>query len=141
MLLRYQPGANSSSQMFIQESCDFNRVDIFSALQKSASQSRYCVRVCLDQVCEDLCESYLVFEGRNGLRIVWQQCRQRVKVIVINLRDIRVRDNNEWKVSKSLYSMCEPNWEEREGKVGGGKQRVGREWRSSVPWETAVSKM
>lgn len=56
-----------------------------------------------------------------------------MEVVVVDLRDVRIRDNNEREVSEGLDSMCESNWEEREGEVCRRKQRVGREWRSSVP--------
>lgn len=62
--------------MLIQEPGDFKRVDVFSALQETASKCGYRVRVRLDQVCEDRCESYLVFQGGYGLCIVGKESRQ-----------------------------------------------------------------
>lgn len=108
--------------MLIQESRHFDRINVLPTLQKAPSQCGYRVGVCLDQVRKDRCESYLVFECGYGFSIIWQQSRQRVEVIIVDLRDVGIRDNYEWEVSKSLYSMCEPNREEGEGEVCGGKQ-------------------
>ena len=62
MLFSDQPRPNSRSQMLIQESCYDLRADIFSAFEKATRQSRYCLRVCFYEFCEDCCESDLVLE-------------------------------------------------------------------------------
>jgi hypothetical protein len=62
-----------------------------------------------------------------------------MEVVVVNLRDVRVRDNDERKVSKSLYSVCESNWEEGEGEVCGREQSFCRERWSTVSAGNCIS--
>lgn len=81
--------------MFVQEACDIAWTDVFPGLQEPPSQDAYSVRVCLDEISHDLCELDLVLEGRDLVFSPWQQRRQAVYVIRVDLRDVGVRDDDE----------------------------------------------
>lgn len=84
--------------MLVQEACNLVGADVFPAFEKTAGKSRDRMCVCLDELCEHRCKLDLVFEVGNGLGVVGEQGRQRMEVVVVDLRYIRVGDDDEWQI-------------------------------------------
>lgn len=41
-----------------------------------------------------------------------------MQVIVVDLRDMRIRNDDEGQIAKALYAMCQAGREEGQGEVG-----------------------
>lgn len=102
MLLGYQSGADSGSQMLFEKFGDFGGVDILPTFQKSSCQNRYSICMGLDKVGHDIGKLDLLLHSCNSPLLVREEGRKRVHIIVINFRNVRVRHDNKRKISECL---------------------------------------
>lgn len=118
VLLGDEARADARAQVRVEEVSHFGRRNITAALEEAFSEDGNRVLVRMHEVGEDLSEADLGIEVGNGSVFPWQQCRQRVQVVVVYLADIRVRYYDEGQVTQGLDSVGKPNGEQGEGKVG-----------------------
>ena len=53
-------------------------------------------------------------------------------IIVVDARDMRIGDDNKWKVAESLYTMREADRYKRQGEVCGGEEGLSSEGWAAV---------
>jgi hypothetical protein len=93
--------------------------------------------VSLDKLGKDVCKLDFIVERGNGPAIlgrvqIWEKDGEGMDIIVVNARDVRIRNDNEGEVAKSLDAVGEADGEERERKVGRREEGVGCERRTAV---------
>ena len=106
MLLSDQACANPSPQVLIQEFRHIGRVYVFAAFQESLRKCGNGIRVCLHQVCHHISELLFLLRSRDPLLVPWQESGKGVQVVVVDLRNMRVRDHDEGQIPETLYAVC-----------------------------------
>jgi len=60
-------------------------------------------------------------------------------IVIVNFRDLRVRDDDEGKIAERFDAMSKSSWKERKRKVCGTEQRLFGKRRSSMSAEVCQS--
>jgi hypothetical protein len=72
----------------------------------------------LDEICEDVSELVLLFQGTDLSFLVREQGREGVEVIVVDFRYMRVRYHDKGEVAQCLDSGGQSSGKKGEGEVG-----------------------
>ena len=105
MLLCDQTSSYPRPQMLVQELGHVRRTNVFPSLQEPSRQYAYCVGVRVDEVGHHFCEFDLVFECCDLAFRPWQQRRETVNVVGMDLGDMGVRDDNKGEVAEGLDAV------------------------------------
>ena len=105
VLLGDQAGADAGPQVFVQEASDLCGTYVPPRFEKATSEDGDCVRVRLYQVGHDLGEFDFLFERVNRVTGKREKGRQRMKIIVVDLADMRVGYDNVRKSTQRLDAV------------------------------------
>ena len=129
MLLGNESRAYSRAQVLVEEAGDVARADVFAGLEKAPCQYADGVCVCLHEISHDLCEAHLLLERPDLVLSPWQQRREAVYVVGVDLGYVRIRDDDEGEVAQRLDAVGEACRQNREGEIGRREQLLrGERW-------------
>jgi hypothetical protein len=122
MLFCDQTGSYPRPQMLVQELGHVCRTDIFPSLQEPSRQYAYCIGVRVDEIGHNFCEFDLIFKRRDLAFRPWQQRRETVDIVGMDLGDMGVRDDDKGEVTEGLDAVGKACREDRERKIRRGEQ-------------------
>lgn len=129
VLLGNQAGSYACAEVGVEETRDLCRRDVAAALKEALGQDGDSILMGSHELGEHRGELNLVVDVGYGAMLPRKQRRERVHIVVVDARDVGVRDYNEWQVAQSLDATGEANRQQVEGEIGRGeKGGFGQRW-------------
>ena len=94
-----QSRSNPGSKMLVEKPRHVRRTDILPTFEEASREDGYSVGVCLYQICHDFGKLYFFFQGIDLPLLVGKQGGEGVDVVVVDARDVRVRDDDEGEIA------------------------------------------
>lgn len=109
VLFSNQTGSNPGPEMLIKKPRYISGADILPTFKKATGKYRNGIGMRLNEVGHDFGELDLIFQVGDASLLVWQESREGMDVVVVDLSYMWIGDDNEGKVAECLDPMCEAN--------------------------------